>query len=152
MDSEARQPCLFLYGSLLTGTSDRRLNKKVRRLLRHAQPAVIQARLYNLGRYPGVVASTSAADRVYGWIITQKSHRFIRQLDHYEDYYANDHNKSEFIRVLMQAKQLPSQRPIDCWVYVYNRHISGKQRIKSGDYMRFRRARRRWADQPAPST
>ena len=152
MGSEVRQPCLFLYGSLLTGTPDRQLNKKVRRLLRHAQPAVIQARLYNLGRYPGVVASTSTTDRVYGWIITQGGHRLIRQLDRYEDYFAGDHKKSEFIRILMQAKQLPSQRPIECWVYVYNHHISGKQRIKSGDYMRFRRARRKWADQSVTST
>ena len=52
-------PDLFLYGSLLTGIPDRRLNTRLRRLLRRARPAVIQARLYNLGRYPGVIVSTA---------------------------------------------------------------------------------------------
>ena len=144
MSPERDFPRLFLYGSLLTGTPDRRLNKLVRHLLRHASPATIQARLYNLGHYPGVIPSAARADRIYGRVITLTNPRLLRQLDRYEDYFADEPAKSEFIRVLMPAQLLPSQKSIDCWVYLYNRDISGKQRIVSGDYVRYRRSRRRW--------
>ena len=137
-------PRLFLYGSLLTGTPDRRLNKRVRRLLRHARPAAIQARLYNLGRYPGVVASAFATDRVYGRVITLANPRLLRQLDRYEEYLPERPADSEFIRVLMPAQLLPSAKTVDCWVYVYNGRVNGKQRILSGDYVRYRRARSKW--------
>ena len=144
MNAEQHCPHLFLYGSLLTGTPDRRLNKQIRRLLRHASPAMIQARLYNLGRYPGVIPSASRTDRVYGRMITLANPRLLRQLDRYEDYFADEPAKSEFIRVRMAAQLLPTQKWSDCWVYIYNGDVSGKQRILSGDYVRYKRSRQRW--------
>ena len=144
MSPERDFPRLFLYGSLLTGTPDRRLNKLVRHLLRHASPATIQARLYNLGHYPGVIPSAARADRVYGRVITLANPRLLRQLDRYEDYFADEPAKSEFIRVLMPAQLLPSRKYSDCWVYIYNGDVSGKQRILSGDYVRYKKARQKW--------
>lgn len=146
MIAERQRPRVFLYGSLLTGTPDRRLNQRVRRLLRRARPALIQARLYNLGRYPGVIASASKADRVYGRVITLGDARLLRRLDRYEDYWPDEPANSEFIRIQMPAQLLPARKSIDCWVYVYNGDLSGKQRILSGDYVRFRRARWKWRD------
>ncbi|MEJ2553881.1 MAG: gamma-glutamylcyclotransferase [Gammaproteobacteria bacterium] len=140
MNAERRTPQLFLYGSLLTGTPDRRLNKRMRRLLRRAPVAMIRARLYNLGRYPGVVFSTGTTDRVYGRVIGVGDPRLLLQLDRYEEYRIDDPAGSEFVRVLMPAQLLPSGKTIDCWVYVYNRRASGKQRIVRGDYIRFRNA------------
>jgi pyruvate carboxylase len=135
---------LFLYGSLLTGTFDRGLNKRMRRLLRRAPSATIQARLYNLGRYPGVIASALTTDRVHGKVITLNDPCLLRQLDRYEDYFAGNPAASEFVRILMRARLSPSRRSIDCWVYVYHGEVSGKQRIISGDYVRYKRSRRRW--------
>jgi len=144
MSAERHRPLLFLYGSLLTGTPDRRLNKQVRRLLRRAPSAMIQARLYNLGHYPGVVASAARADRVYGRVITLANPRLLHRLDCYEDYFADEPARSEFIRVLMPAQLLPSQKYIDSWVYIYNGDVSGKQRIVSGDYVRYKKSRQKW--------
>jgi len=149
MSTNAQTPYLFLYGSLLTGTPDRLLNKQVRRLLRHAPTATIQARLYNLGHYPGVIPSAARTDRVYGRVITLANPRLLRQLDRYEDYIADEPAKSEFIRILMPAQLLPSRKYSDCWVYTYNGDISGKQRILSGDYVRYKRTRQRWRATPS---
>jgi gamma-glutamylcyclotransferase (GGCT)/AIG2-like uncharacterized protein YtfP len=151
MSTDEPVSCLFLYGSLLTGTPDRRLNKRVRRLLRRTRPAAIRARLYNLGCYPGVVASTSASDRVYGRVMKLGNPRLLRELDRYEDYLPDRPADSEFIRILMPAQLLPSGKTVDCWVYVYNGEVSGKQRILSGDYVRYRKARRKWSGRSADS-
>ena len=145
MSAERQSIHLFLYGSLLTGTPDRRLNKLVRHLLRHASPATIQARLYNLGHYPGVIPSAARADRVYGRVITLANSRLLRQLDRYEDYYADEPAKSEFIRILMPVQLPPTRKHSYCWVYIYNGNVSGKQRILSGDYARDKRARHKWS-------
>jgi len=144
MIAKHQAACLFLYGSLLTGTPDRRLNRRVKRLLRHAAHAVIQARLYNLGRYPGVIASPLKADRVYGRVVIVNNPHLLRQLDHYEGYIAGNPTASEFVRDQVQAILLPSRKRIDCWVYLYNRDVQGKERIASGDYVHYRSARNKW--------
>jgi pyruvate carboxylase len=144
MGADRDSPRLFLYGSLLTGTPDRRLNKQVRRLLRRAPSATIQARLYNLGRYPGVIASAARADRVRGRMITLANPRLLRRLDRYEDYFPEEPARSEFIRILMPTQLLPSRKYSDCWVYIYNGDVSGKQRIVSGDYVRYKKSRQKW--------
>lgn len=136
---------LFLYGSLLTGTPDRRIDTRIRRLLRHSTPAMIRARLYNLGHYPGVILSTAKTDRVYGRVITFDDSLLLRRLDRYEGYDANDPASGEFIRILKHAELLPTRNCIDCWVYVYNGDVSGWPRILSGDYVQYRKARRKWS-------
>ncbi len=144
MSAERQSIHLFLYGSLLTGTPDRRLNRRLRRLLKRARPATIQARLYNLGRYPGVIPSTEASDRVYGRVITLNNPHLLRQMDRYEDYVAHDAAGGEFTRVMVTARMAPQRNHIDCWAYLYNRSVAGKQRITSGDYVRYRKARIKW--------
>ena len=145
MIAKRQDPCLFLYGSLLTGTPDRRLNKRVRRLLRHAQHAMIQARLYNIGRYPGVVPSHNTADRVYGRLIAVSNPHLLKLLDRYEDAVVGQPVAAEFVRVLIPAQLLPTRKRINCYVYVYNRDIIGKQRIISGDYVLHKKTRRKWS-------
>jgi len=132
---------LFLYGSLLTGTPDRRLNRQIKRLLRRSPTAVIQARLYNLGRYPGIIPSTAVTKLVYGRLVSVKDPRLLRSLDRYEE---SAGIKGEFVRTQLAAQLLPSRKQIDCWVYVYNRSIEGKQRIVGGDYVRYRKHRKKW--------
>ncbi len=129
---------LFLYGSLLTGDGDRNLHRRLNRLIRGAIPAVIQARLYDLGAYPGAVASKSRRDRVYGLLITLDDPRLLQRIDRYEDYFHHDLEGSEFMRVRVRAQRRGSRRPIRCWVYLYNGDVSDKPRIPGGDYLKFR--------------
>ena len=141
----------FFYGSLLTGTLNRRINKRMRRLLHRARPAVIQARLYNLGQYPGVVTSNIKTDRVYGKVITIGEPRLLKDLDRYEDCFGVEPIKSEFIRITMPVRLLPTGRRIDCWIYVYNHNVKGKQRIASGDYVLYKKSRGKWLARAAAS-
>lgn len=143
MIPKRQQTCLFLYGSLLTATPNRGLNKRVRRQLRCARPATIQARLYNLGRYPGVVTSALATDQVHGKVIMLNDPGLLRQLDRYEDYFSDNPKASEFVRILVQARLMPSRKYIDCWVYIYNKDIGGAQRIFSGDYLQHKRSQQK---------
>jgi gamma-glutamylcyclotransferase (GGCT)/AIG2-like uncharacterized protein YtfP len=133
---------LFLYGSLLTGTGDRNLNRRIRRLLRRARSATIQARLYAIEDYPGAIASGNKADRVYGKVIRIDDPRLLRDLDRYEDYRANDPDRGEFVRGPVHARDLASGKRNLCWVYLYNRCIDDRARIAGGDYVRYVKSRR----------
>lgn len=150
MSAESQGEHLFLYGSLLTGTPNRRLNKLLKRPLRHARPAVIRARLYHLGHYPGAVGSALKADCVYGRLLRIRNPRLLQLLDRYEDCCAGDPSGGEFVRTSIQAQLLPSRKHVRCWVYFYNRDIAGKRRIVSGDHVDYMaRRRKKWrAAQP----
>lgn len=113
---------LFIYGSLITGTPDRRLNRAMSRRLARARPAVIRARLYDLGPYPGAVPSTTG--QVYGRLISITDPVLLRRLDRYEDYFPHASQSSEFRRVITYAVCLTNRRPVACWVYFYNREIA----------------------------
>jgi gamma-glutamylcyclotransferase (GGCT)/AIG2-like uncharacterized protein YtfP len=143
MSSDRRATRLFLYGTLLTGTADRNLNRRIRRLLRLARPATIQARLYAIKDYPGAIASGNKADRVYGKVIEIDDPRLLRDLDKYEDYRTENPGCGEFIRCAIQARRLGSGRNVTCWVYLYNRTVTGRTYIVGGDYLRYVKSRRR---------
>lgn len=129
---------LFVYGSLLTGTSHRRLDRLMKACLAHSRPAVIQALLYDLGDYPGAVPSTLKADRVHGRLITIPNPTLWRLLDQYEDFNPGRSHASEFVRTPYMAQRLNTRRPVRCWVYFYNGDVSGKSYIPGGDYSRSR--------------
>lgn len=133
---------LFLYGSLLTGGGRRLLKQRLNRLIRSAVPAAIQARLYDLGAYPGAVAPKSPRDQVYGLVVTLDDPRLLRRIDRYEDYFPDRPAASEFIRSAVKARLLTSGKEIDCWVYLYNRRVIGKPPIPSGDYLHHQTLRR----------
>ena len=143
MSGKSQGEYIFLYGSLLTGTPDRRLNKLLKPQLRHARPAAIRARLYHVGRYPGAVASAVKTDRVYGRLLKIANPRLLRLLDRYEVCYIDNAGGSEFVRTDIQAQILPSLKLVNCWVYFYNRAIAGKRRIISGDYVKYTALRRK---------
>lgn len=129
---------LFLYGSLLTGGGGHLLHRRLKRFLRDATPAVIRARLYDLGAYPGAVTSTSPWDRVHGLLITLDDSHLLQRIDRYEDYFPHDLEGSEFIRAMVRVQRRGSRRPIRCWVYLYNGDVSDKPRIPGGNYKKFR--------------
>jgi len=119
---------LFIYGTLLTGTRSPRLNRAMARLGARTRPAMIRARLYGLGAYPGAVPSPTAGDRVYGRLVSLPNAALLRQLDRYEDYLPTRPADSEFVRIATEAISLSDRRPIRCWVYFYNGDVAGRPR------------------------
>jgi gamma-glutamylcyclotransferase (GGCT)/AIG2-like uncharacterized protein YtfP len=134
---------LFLYGSLLTGTGDRRVDARLRRALRPYSAAYIQARLYDLGAYPAAVVSAAARDRVNGMVFRLRRPEFLRSLDRYELYHPDAPRHSEYLRCLTSVTLLPNRRSFTCWVYFYNGTVTRRPRIRRGDYAAYLRARRR---------
>lgn len=76
---------LFAYGSLLTGTGHRAIDRLIKQGCQAAGEASLQARLFDLGHYPGAVPSPRAADQIKGQLFLLKRPRqVLRILDVYE--------------------------------------------------------------------
>lgn len=126
--------CLFVYGTLR-----RDLNHPMGRLLNeHAEflgEGTIQARLYDLGDYPGVVSSPHAAQRVRGEVYRLKdSGTVLSELDAYEGCTGE---APLYVRQAVPV-QLTSGEQVRAWVYFYNRSVVGCPEIASGDYIAYR--------------
>lgn len=119
---------IFVYGSLRED-----LNPMRNLLLRHGKilgTATIQAKLYDLGQYPGAVTSPANTDRIFGEVfeIQQADHVFA-VLDSYE----GQHFKREEITLTLDDG--PTMR---CWAYFYTGSLMRKALIASGDYIKYR--------------
>lgn len=87
----------------------------------------MRGRLYRLDRYPGMKLSREADEWVVGEVYRLRDPAGILAiLDEYEG--------SEFDRVQGRAI-LKNARSVRCLVYVYNRAVSEKRRISSGDFL-----------------
>ncbi len=124
-------PNLFVYGTLMS-TAASKLGRGMRaRLQQEARligAAMIQGRLYDLGRYPVLVASDGAADVVHGevYAIADPS-ATLSWLDDYEGIPASD----EFQRIESKVR-LVSHDELVTWVYRYQGSVIVLPRIASG--------------------
>ncbi len=121
---------LFVYGTLLKGT-----NHPVHRVLaRHAQfvgCGNFQGNLYDLGSYPGAVASDENPDRVRGEVYRlRKPERVLRELDGYE---GGEFRRERASIFLENGKEVRS------WIYLYRGPMTGLKTIARGDYAKFLR-------------
>ncbi|HEY6293969.1 MAG TPA: gamma-glutamylcyclotransferase family protein [Terriglobia bacterium] len=122
---------LFVYGSLMQGLRDDLL-QKVR--AKFVGAGTIQAKLYDLGRYPGAKPSTKTAERVRGEV-----HRLadpeaaLEILDRYEEYFRGAPGKSQFVRQVVRVT-LDDGGQQQAWAYFYNRPVDESRLIPSGDY------------------
>ena len=57
---------LFIYGSLIAGALEKRAQRILKKHCETLGPATVQGKLYDLGLYPGAIASFRKADKVYG--------------------------------------------------------------------------------------
>jgi len=115
--------CLFVYGTLRRGSN----NKFARLLEDRAQflgAARVPGRLYDLGPYPGAVASNQPDDRVHGELHRLTDPQLLPLLDDYEG--------AEFERASVAAQTENGER-VECWIYWYRGAEKGR-RILSGDW------------------
>src|SRR3569623_1306067 len=127
-------PYVFFYGPLLTGSGARRLDVRLRRILRPYSAAYTQTRLYDLGGHPAAVASQQANERVYGTVFSLRRPDLLQQLDRQTLYRADAHHHSAYLRRLAQVVLLPRHCPSTCWIYFYNGPVAGRAYFRPGDY------------------
>jgi gamma-glutamylcyclotransferase (GGCT)/AIG2-like uncharacterized protein YtfP len=125
MDDEAY---LFVYGTLRS-----QMNDPLHRLLE--QQAVLigigtfRGKLFDLGRYPGVVPSRTSTDRVIGEVYQlSTSQAALRILDQYEGH--------RFRRERVSIS-LDNGKTVACWIYLYRGSVRHRKLISSGDYVQY---------------
>ena len=125
---------LFVYGTLRAGY-DLDLKRKIKQNLKYMGKGKIEARLFDLGEYPGAV-KTKKGDEVIGDIFQiNDPDKVLKILDRYEGFNKNKIENSEFVRSKNQVKI--NGKSIDAWVYWYNLQPDKKSRIKNKDYLNY---------------
>jgi gamma-glutamylcyclotransferase (GGCT)/AIG2-like uncharacterized protein YtfP len=134
MDETGRH--LFVYGTLMStaaGALGRVQRDRLARESRGLGPATMAAaRLYDLGRYPGLVESGQMSDVVHGEAVALLNpQRTLAWLDTYEGLAAGDDVRSEYAR-LERPIQLARGDTLQAWVYVFLRDVTRRRRIANG--------------------
>jgi gamma-glutamylcyclotransferase (GGCT)/AIG2-like uncharacterized protein YtfP len=119
---------LFVYGTLRKG-----LNHPMHRVLEqngtYLGVGVFQGRLYNLGLYPGAVASTDKSAQVIGELYKlERNRQALDRLDNYEG--------RLFARRRVSIL-LDTRDTIPAWIYLYCGEVEESRRIPSGDYLAY---------------
>jgi gamma-glutamylcyclotransferase (GGCT)/AIG2-like uncharacterized protein YtfP len=99
--------------------------------------ASLQGRLFDLGRYPGLVENDTLTDLVIGECFRLKdSKQVLADFDAYEE--CNDEFEKPWLYQRQLRKcSLKSGKMLQAWVYIYNRTVDGKTHIQSGDYLAY---------------
>ncbi len=120
---------LFVYGTLR-----RRSRHPMHEVLcAHADfvgAGTFRGKLYDLGAFPGAVASDQSPDQVRGEIYALRDpQRILPALDAYE---------AQGFRREIVAIRSEAGATLRCWIYLYDRPVSRSSLISSGDYIRHR--------------
>jgi gamma-glutamylcyclotransferase (GGCT)/AIG2-like uncharacterized protein YtfP len=134
MDKTGRH--LFVYGTLMStaaGALGRVQRGQLARESRSLGPATTAgARLYDLGRYPGLVESSQVSDVVHGEMVALLNpQRTLAWLDAYEGVIADNPNASDYAR-LQRPVRLARGREFTAWVYVFLRDVAHRRTIAGG--------------------
>jgi gamma-glutamylcyclotransferase (GGCT)/AIG2-like uncharacterized protein YtfP len=136
-DAPPINPRLFVYGTLMAAAGHR-MGARLARESRLLGPATIQGRLYDLGRYPGLVPSEDAGDAVHGEVVVLADPAAsLRWLDAYEGIAPGREEQSEYERVERPVR-LATGAAVIAWAYVYRSAVSAGRRVPGG----------RWLDSP----
>lgn len=136
---------LFVYGTLWTGSGYREAKRLASRCLNDLGPAWIHGRLYDLGRHPAVVPAQRANEHVHGRLCALSDRdSCLARLDAFEDCDPNDPQAGLYRRERVRAFRARTvgtpggaDTSISCWVYLFNGRLTGRPRIRHGDYRRW---------------
>jgi gamma-glutamylcyclotransferase (GGCT)/AIG2-like uncharacterized protein YtfP len=132
---------LFVYGTLRRGARPG-ASQLLERGATCLGPARTRGRLYDVGRYPGLVPSDDPAAFVRGEVhVLADPAVALEHLDRYEGCAPDDARPHEYERVEREVV-LDSGAVVAAWVYLYARPIDGLREIRSGDWLVDRESRR----------
>ena len=107
---------LFIYGTLLPGC---RLNNQISGCLYHGPVILNEAKLYDLGYFPGIVQEDGFV--IGEWISVPPL--MLKELDQIEDYDVEREPKDcLYIRKIVQIQRLADGKYFDVETYLYNRN------------------------------
>jgi gamma-glutamylcyclotransferase (GGCT)/AIG2-like uncharacterized protein YtfP len=123
----------FCYGTLRKGQC--RYNAMERLGIVSQKTGSIKGTLYDCGSYPGAVLGTPKTKRrVIGDLIHVRNvTEAMSQLDYIEGFYGFGDPHSLFCRRIVPV-ELSNGKTALAWVYAYNRSVTKKELIKSGDW------------------
>lgn len=129
---------LFVYGTLMQAARGALGQVQRARLKREARilgPATMSgAKLYDLGRYPGLVETGDPADIVHGEALALFSpERTFLWLDAYEDIAPSDDVHNDYAR-LVRPIRLAHGNVTLAWVYVFLRDVGRRRVIPGGKW------------------
>lgn len=132
--SEASAP-IFVYGTLMStaeGTLGRSQRARLAREGRVLGAATMGGRIYDLGRYPGLVPSEAPEDLVHGEVVLlTQADKSLKWLDAYEQIVPGEHEHNQYARVKRPAR-LADGSEVEAWVYLYRHALTGKRLISDG--------------------
>lgn len=121
---------LFVYGTLLSGVRHP-MGARLKREARLLGKATVSGRLYDLGRYPGLVEVADPSSIVHGEVFALNSPAAsLRWLDTYEGIFDNP-GHSEYERS-ERTVRLMSGAALKAWVYLYRASVRGLPAVPGG--------------------
>ncbi|MBK9507992.1 MAG: gamma-glutamylcyclotransferase [Cytophagaceae bacterium] len=126
---------LFVYGTLLNSFPKNPFKNSFHKNASYLGAGKISAKLYDLGKYPGIVKNIEGENfYVFGEIYEILNPKFLQVLDEYENYFPENLSKSEYTREKSKAFLISGQE-LMTWVYWYNNLPNDALFIESGDYI-----------------
>ncbi len=108
---------LFAYGTLLSGTGDRVLDRWIPRHLEDRGPGEVRGWAGRIGPWPALRLDPRGR-RVRGRILRiREPERTLARLDDYEEFAPNDPERSLYLRTEVLVRR-PGGREARCWIYV----------------------------------
>jgi gamma-glutamylcyclotransferase (GGCT)/AIG2-like uncharacterized protein YtfP len=131
----------FVYGSLRQGMRHP-LHHVLYNRFKYDGPATLQSILYDLGKYPGVVASDQPDDIVQGDLLRLRDdcEDILRVLDGYEGCAPGMPYPREYKRVAVWVTRADEEATrVPVWVYLYDRQTWRFTRVEDGDWVAYAR-------------
>ena len=130
---------LFVYGTLRQACPGA-MSQLLQDNSRYIGIGSVQAKMYDIGGYPGIVLSSDRRDVVLGDVFEVSRRgsqdKILAALDAYEECSFEHPQPQEYLRKTMTVN-LISHNEIQAWIYIYNYAIDGLPVIASGDYLDF---------------
>ena len=124
---------IFVYGTLRRGSTVPQAEILVR-MGRFVGPAKINARLFDLGSFPGMVAPEQAGQWVHGDVFEMfDPAKVLLLIDDYEGCGPKAKTPYDFERAIVSVT-LDNAMPSQAWAYWYVKDVAAQRRIMSGDY------------------
>ena len=124
---------LFVYGTLRNGFAHPMAGYLARQG-RHLGTARVRGQLFNLGRYPGILESSSEGDVVKGDVyqLPDDGGETLEKLDRYEN--GESLHPGEFDRQITSV-EMDSGAILQTWIYWFRGEVKEENRIQGGDWM-----------------
>jgi gamma-glutamylcyclotransferase (GGCT)/AIG2-like uncharacterized protein YtfP len=131
---------IFFYGTLMTPFNRPGRTRVDSQLMFNGHGSIVAA-LFDLGMYPGAVPADHDNARVRGEVYEMtNAAAVLRLLDEIEGYRSTEPETSLYSRRLTRVT-LDDGRIVEAWAYFYNAPLGRAERIDSGDYLEYLKAR-----------